>query len=104
MHRMGLVVAVVGTMALTSCKGQKQEEYTKSLKPKLPPSCTYSPSDVTLSVDCDGEAGVDKLKEKFAADCRKIKDAGWTGIVIDIDHGKRMYSAGGLEPLGNCAL
>ncbi|MCC6526732.1 MAG: hypothetical protein IT373_29055 [Polyangiaceae bacterium] len=55
-------------------------------------------------VDCDGKAGLDKLADKFVADCQKIKDAGWTGIVVNIDHGKEMHAAGGLDPLGNCNL
>lgn len=89
-------------VALTSCKGKKQEAYVEELKADLPPSCSYFPSETNLMVDCEDEAGLDKLKSRFKADCDKIKDAGWAGIVINISGGEKMYSAGGLDPLDSC--
>lgn len=93
-------------LALVACKGKKQEEYVKALKADLPPSCSYFPSDVVLTVECADEAGLDKLKDKFEIDCAKIKAAGWTVIRISTGVGatQKVYSAGSFDPIGNCVV
>jgi len=63
-------------LALVACKGKKQEEHAKSPRADLPPSCSYSSSEVWLSVECEDEAGLDELTDKFEVDCAKMPRRG----------------------------